>query len=47
MPNKKEDPKDVKNKTIAVLVSDNDLEKHGGRDKLSKKFRELRDKQIK
>jgi len=44
---KKSNPKDVRNIQMKIYVSENELLKHGGRGELSKKFRELRDKQLK
>ena len=34
---------DVRNIQMKTYVSKNELEKHGGREELSKKFRDLRD----
>jgi len=44
---KKTNQDDVRNIQMKIYVSRNELKKHGGREELSKKFRELRDKQIK
>jgi len=43
MANKTKDENDVKNIRIPILVSKNDLKRHGGRSKLSTKFRAVRD----
>lgn len=43
MPAKKKLQKQKQDIQIKTLVSEEDLERHGGRKQLSKKFRDLRD----